>query len=41
MCLKKIEFLLKIMNIIPYIKNLNLNKILIDNGDLLLEQTKF
>ena len=39
--LEEIEFLLKIMNIIPYIKNLNLNKILIDNGDLLLEQTNF
>lgn len=38
---EEIEFLLKLMNIIPYIKNFNLKKTLLDNKDLLLEQTDF
>lgn len=38
---EEIEFLLKLMNIIPYIKNFNLKKTLLDNKDLLLEQTNF
>lgn len=38
---EEIEFLLKLMNIIPYIKNFNLKKTLLDNKDLLLEQSDF
>ena len=38
---EEIQLLLKLMNIIPYIKNFNLKKTLLDNKDLLLEQTNF
>lgn len=38
---EEIELLLKLMNIIPYIKKLNLKKCLLDNKELLLEQTNF
>mgnify|MGYP001327684983 CR=1 FL=1 len=38
---EEIEILIKFVNIIPYIKNLNLNKCLLDNKELLLEQTNF
>lgn len=38
---EEIEILIKFMNIIPYIKNLNLNKCLLDNKELLLEQINF
>jgi predicted unusual protein kinase regulating ubiquinone biosynthesis (AarF/ABC1/UbiB family) len=38
---EEIEFLLKLINIIPYIKNFNFKKTLLDNKELLLEQTNF
>ena len=38
---EEIELLLKLISIIPYIKNFNLKKCLQDNKELLLEQTNF
>ena len=38
---EEIEFLLNLINIIPYIKSFNLKKTLLDNKELLLEQTNF
>tara|TARA_Y100000816_G_scaffold16289_1_gene10713 strand:+ start:3213 stop:4580 length:1368 start_codon:yes stop_codon:yes gene_type:complete len=38
---EEVEFLLKLINIIPYIKSFNFKKTLLDNKDLLLQQTNF